>query len=109
MVLFGSRSQLTANRRPGKTQVVIIVTDGKDNVALQEDIEEAAQDAYDAGIVVYVLAVGGKVDMDQAREFAGSEDRVTEVSSYRHLSRREAVDDIYDVICGEGWNNQSID
>ncbi len=66
MAIRESMSRLTSKEDRGdkisRSRVILLVTDGEDATAdLGEDAKKAAQEAKEAGILIYAIAVGSKV------------------------------------------------
>lgn len=74
--------------RSGAPDVIVLMTDGKPNSAVEANAARRAATAVrDAGIALYTIGLGGDVDAALLTELAGADDRSFTVPSQAELGR----------------------
>jgi len=87
-----------AGERPGKPDVLVVLTDGRTNVA-SEDYHVVNKPLRDKGVKVIAVGVGNKIYKDELIKIAlGKEENVFQVSDFDKLSK-ELLQPIIDMSC----------
>ena len=93
-------SQKVHGDRPNAPNVVVLITDGP-SILYSWKTVRTAKKARKAGINIFVIGVGAKINANEMEGIAGSRDHMLYVWDFTKLLREHTLRSIYSKICSK--------